>query len=41
MLMSELNLIARADDRSLKVARTIADLEETEQIQSTHLSGAI
>jgi predicted ATPase with chaperone activity len=35
--MSQMNLSARAYHRILKLARTIADLAENEEIQSTHL----
>ena len=39
--MHELNLSARAHDRILKVARTIADLEAAPALNATHLSEAI
>ncbi len=41
MATSELNLSARAYDRVLKVARTIADLDGSADIQAQHLGEAI
>jgi magnesium chelatase family protein len=41
MAMQELNLSARAYDRILKVARTIADLADAEQIAAEHVGEAV
>ncbi|MGC4003984.1 MAG: hypothetical protein QM811_13000 [Pirellulales bacterium] len=39
--MTELGLSARAHDKVLRVARTIADLDDAERIETPHLSEAI
>ena len=41
MAMRELNLSARAWNKVLKISRTIADIEESENIQAPHLLEAI
>ncbi|MFB3138486.1 MAG: magnesium chelatase, partial [Phycisphaerales bacterium] len=39
--MTEIGLSARAYDKIRRVARTIADLEATERVQSHHIAEAV
>lgn len=39
--MTELNLSTRANDRILKVSRTVADLRSSAEITTEHVSEAI
>jgi magnesium chelatase family protein len=41
MAMTELNFSARAYNRIIKVARTIADIADTEAITAEHIAEAI
>ncbi|MFZ2937378.1 MAG: magnesium chelatase, partial [Candidatus Omnitrophota bacterium] len=41
MAMTELNFSARAYDKILKISRTVADIENSENIKTGHLSEAI
>jgi magnesium chelatase family protein len=41
MAISELNFSARAYDRILKVARTITDLETSDEIKPEHVHEAV
>ena len=41
LAVRRMNLSARAHDRVLRVARTIADLDHTENVSSKHLAEAV
>jgi magnesium chelatase family protein len=41
MAVRRMGLSARAHDRVLKVARTIADLDHTERVSAKHLAEAV
>ena len=41
MAVRKMGLFARAHDRILKVARTIADLDESQAVSAKHLAEAV